>query len=133
MEDLQHDIEILLNWFKISSMKPNPKKFQFMILGKSSRLPFIFDINKITIRELQKLILLVGITIDNCLTFKDHDETLCCNVSYKLHALRRIKICLTPDTAKLLNNVFINSQFSYASIIPMFSRKTENLKMKKIQ
>ena len=133
MEDLQHDIEILLNWFKISSMKPNPKKFQFMILGKSSRLPFIFDINKITIRELQKLILLVGITIDNCLTFKDHVKTLCCNASYKLHALRRIKICLTPDTAKLLYNVFINSQFSYASIIPMFSRKTENLKMKKIQ
>ena len=27
LEDLQYDIKILLNWFKISSMKPNPKKF----------------------------------------------------------------------------------------------------------
>ena len=38
LEDLQHDMKILLNWFKINSMKPNPKKFQFMILGKGSRL-----------------------------------------------------------------------------------------------
>ena len=39
LEDLQYDKKILLNWFKINSMKPNLKKFQFMILGKSSRLP----------------------------------------------------------------------------------------------
>ena len=39
LEDFQHDMKILLNWFKINSIKPNPKKFQFMILGKSSRLP----------------------------------------------------------------------------------------------
>ena len=41
LEDLQHDMKILLNWFKINSMKPNPKKFQFVILGKGSRLPVI--------------------------------------------------------------------------------------------
>ena len=26
LEDLQHDMKILLNWFKINTMKPNPKK-----------------------------------------------------------------------------------------------------------
>ena len=59
-------------------MKPNPKKFQFMILGKGSRLPVILNINNIKIRESQKVILL-GLTIDNCLTFKDHIDTLCGN------------------------------------------------------
>ena len=34
LENLQHDMKILLKWFKIFSMKPNPKKFQFMNLGK---------------------------------------------------------------------------------------------------
>ena len=62
-------MKILLNWFKINSMKPNPKKFQFMILGKGSRLPVILNINNIKIRESQKVMLL-GLTIDNCLTFK---------------------------------------------------------------
>ena len=27
----------ILKWFKVNSMKPGPKKFQFMILGKSTR------------------------------------------------------------------------------------------------
>ena len=108
LEDLQHDMKMLLNWFKINSMKPNPKKFQFMILGKGSRLPVILNINNIKIRESQKVILL-GLTIDNCLTFKDHIDTLFRNVSYKLHALRRIRKYLTPDKAKVLYNTFINS------------------------
>ena len=87
-----------------------------MILGKGSRLPVMLIINNIKIRESQKEILL-GLTIDNYLTFKDHIDTLCCNASYKLHALRRIRKYLTPDKAKILCNAFINSQFSYASII----------------
>ena len=66
LEDLQHDMNILLNWFKINSMKPNLKKFQFMILGKGSRLPVILNKNNIKIRESQKVILL-GLAIDNCL------------------------------------------------------------------
>ena len=78
LKDLQHDMKILLNWFKISSMKPNPKKIQFMITGKGLRLPVTLNINNIKIRESQKVILL-GLTIDNCLTFKDHIDTLCGN------------------------------------------------------
>ena len=67
-------------------MKPNPKKFQFMIVGKGSRLPAKLNINKIKIRESQKVMLL-GFTVDNCLTFKDHIDTLYRDASYKLHAL----------------------------------------------
>ena len=32
-------------------MKPNPKKIQFMILGKVSGLPVILNINNIKIRK----------------------------------------------------------------------------------
>ena len=55
------------------------------------------------------------------------------NASYKLHALRRIRKYLTPEKAKVLYNAFINSRFSYASIVSMFGRKTDYLKMEKIQ
>ena len=113
-------------------MKPNPKKIQFIILGKGSRLPLILNVNNIKKRESQKGMLL-GLTIDKCLNFKDHIDTLCRNASYKFHAMRRIKKYLTPDKAKVLYNAFLNSQFSYASIIWMFCRKTDYLKMGKIQ
>ena len=136
LEVLPHDMKNLLNWFKINSMKPNPKKNSIYDSwtknGKTSRLPVIPNINNIKIRESQEVILL-GLTIDNCLTFKGHIDTLCHNASYKLHALRRIIKYLTPDKAKPLYNTFINSQFSYASIIWMFCRTTDYLKMEKTQ
>ena len=51
LEDLQLDMKILLNWFKINLIKPNPKKFKFMITGKASRLPGILNMNNIKTRE----------------------------------------------------------------------------------
>ena len=37
LKDLMYDIQNILKWFKVNSMKPNLKKFQFLILGKSTR------------------------------------------------------------------------------------------------
>ena len=71
--------------------------------------------------------------MDNCLTFKYHIDTLCRSASYKLHVLRRMRKYLTPDKAKVLYNAFINSQFSYASIIWMFCGKIGYIKLEKIQ
>ena len=39
LKDLRYGMVNLLRWFKENSMKANPKKFQFMILGKTSRQP----------------------------------------------------------------------------------------------
>ena len=83
MEDLQYNMTILSNWFKIHSIKPNTKKIQFIILGKGSRLPVTLNINNIKIKESQKVILL-GLTINNCVTLKDSVDTLCRNDSSSL-------------------------------------------------
>ena len=42
---------------------------------------------------------LLEITIDNHLSFKKHIENLRLNVNYILHALRRIRKCLTVEEA----------------------------------
>ena len=118
LKNLKHDMVNVLKWFKVNSMKANPKKFQFMILGKSTRQTIILNINNIKIRESQNVELL-GLTIDNRLTFKDHINMLCRRAGYKLHALRRIRKYLTLEKSKLLYNAFINNQFNYASIIWM--------------
>ena len=114
--DLKFDMQNILKWFKINSMKPNPKKFQFMIHGCSTRQFTILNINNIKIREFASVTLL-GLTIDNRLTFKDHIDILCRRANLKLLALRRITKYLTTVKAKVLYNAFINSQFNYASII----------------
>ena len=58
-----------------------------MILDKTSRQPIILNINQIMVEGSQKVALL-GLTIDNRLTFKDHVDMLCSTANYKLHALR---------------------------------------------
>ena len=131
LSNLEHDMRNLLYWFKINSLKANPGKFQFMILGKKKRLKYSLKIRSITIKESDEVELL-GITIDKALNFKKHIENLCRNAQYKLHALRRIRKYLTLDKAKLLGNAFIDSQFNYAPLIWMFCHKTTYLKMQKI-
>ena len=86
-------------------MKPNPKKFQFMILWESTRQSIILNINNVKIRESSSVVLL-GLTIDNRLTFKDHINILLRRASFKLHALRRIRKYLTGVKARLLYNAF---------------------------
>ena len=80
----------LLRWFKESSMKVNPKEFQFMILGKTPRLPIMLNRSQVKVEKFKKVVLL-GFTTDNRLTFKDHVDMLCSTANYKLHALRMIK------------------------------------------
>ena len=130
--DLKFDMQNILKWFKANSVKSNPEKFQFMVLGSSTRPSIILNINNIKIRESSSVTVL-GLTIDNQLTFKDHINISCGRVNLKLHALRRIRKYLTTVKVKLLYNAFINSQFNYAFIIWMFCHKQDHLKIAKIQ
>ena len=113
-------------------MKPNPKKFQFMIFGKSPKQSIILNINETKIRKSSSLVLL-GLKIDIWLTFKDHINILRRRTSFKLYALRRKRKYLTTDKAKLLCNAFLNSQFNYALIIWMFCHNQDYLKIEKNQ
>ena len=117
MEDLQYDMKILLNWFKINSMKPNPKKFQFMILGNSSRLPVILKMNNIKIRESQKVMLL-GLIIDNCwrtLLWTDKASLLETIDSLKIRNFGYTQSCLRLLRKSMFNFrlFFLYSSFSY--------------------
>ena len=112
-------------------MKANPGKFQFMILGDRSHHKHELKINSIKV-EASDDVLLLGITIDKKLTFKQHVENLCRKAQYKLHALRRIRKFLTIEKAKMLGNAFIDSQFNYAPLLWMFCRKTLYSKIEKI-
>ena len=113
----------MLDWFKINSMKANPGKFQFMLLGVKNIVHFTVNI-KGKIIPCSNEVKLLGITIDNELKFKKHIEDLCKKASYKLHALRRIRRYLTVEKARILANAFIDSQFSYVPLIWMFAGKT---------
>ena len=75
-ENLIYDTKSILNWFRLNSLKANPREFQFMILGYKSHHKDILKINSIKV-EASDDVLLLGITIEKKLTFKQHIENLC--------------------------------------------------------
>ena len=58
----------MLDWFKFNSLKANPDKFQFMVLGTNKNKFFSINIRGINLPSKNEAPLL-GITIDHELKF----------------------------------------------------------------
>ena len=121
-ENLIFDTKSMLNWFGLNSMKTNPGKFQ-IILGDKSHQKYILKINSMK-AEANDDILLLGITVDKKINFKQDIENLCPKAQYKLHAFRRITEFLTIEKTKILGNAFVDSQFNCVLLLWMLCRKT---------
>ena len=128
---LEHDTTIVLNWFKVTSLKSNPPKFQFMFSGGKKSFQYKCKFEDTYIFSKDKVILL-GITIRNKLTFEAHIEIFCKKASCTLWALQRIRKFLTVMQAKALASSFVNSQFNYCSIVWMFCRWKSKLRLENI-
>ena len=113
----------LLTWFANNKMKANPDKYHFLLTGKNE---LTLNINHTQIKS-SKEEKLLGIIIDNKLTFQTHVNNLCNKVSQKLNALTRIANYINPEQRRIIMKAFITSQFSYCPLVWMFhSRRINN-------
>jgi len=129
---LKRDSEITIQWFQDNEMVVNPDKFQVMFLGctMDELEPFVIVINGFTL-EPSTSVKLLGVTIDNKLTFSSHIERICSQANKKISALLRMRKFIDCDRAKLLCNAFILSCFRYCPLIWMFHSKGDSLKIRK--
>ena len=58
-----------------------------------------------------KEVKLLGVTIDNKLTFSKHIKTMCSKTNSKISVFRRIRNFISLKRAKILYNAFISSTF----------------------
>ena len=79
--------------------------------------------------EQQKLL---GVLIDNKLTFDKHINNSCAKPSQKLNALCRVSSFMSTNNKRLVMKVFISSQFSYCPLIWMNHSRTLNNKINRI-
>ena len=59
----------ILKWFRLNSLKANPGKFQFMILGEKTCYKHILKINLACVQSRDDITIL-GVMTGNNLTFK---------------------------------------------------------------
>ena len=129
IERLQNDSMILLQWFENNMLKVNPEKFH-LLLSDNNKDKYI-QIQQYIIQnsESEKLL---GIKIDNNLSFNEHVTELCTKASQKLHALERVSCFMTCHHKRTIMRAFINSQFGYCPLVWIFCSRNLNNRINRI-
>jgi len=144
-------------WFRANKLKVNTQKTKFIIFhpkGKKvdfSNLDIVFDdndsdspfdISKIT--KLDRVHMahqspdsryykLLGVLLDENLTFNDHVSCLCSKLSRSIYCLNKVKNFLPPQALKTLYFSLIHSHLLYCLTIYSCTSKSNLEKIAKMQ
>ncbi len=83
---LENETVKALKWFEENHMKANPDKFQCILHSKTPDLEFCISLGD-TVIETSDTVDLLGIVIDDKLTFHQHVKKMTSNAALKLNAL----------------------------------------------
>ena len=110
----------------------NPDKFQLILLQKSAEKviqeKLQIDNNKI---KYENSVTLLGITIDNRLSFDDHISKLCNKASMQLNAIYRLEKFMSQKELEFVLNSFI-IQFQLLPLVCHFSTNKSIEKLENI-
>ena len=129
ISQLENDSKILLNWVSCNGLKANPDKFHLILSDPCKE--YAINVEEFNIsNSLNKKLL--GVTIDNKLSFDVHVGALCNKASQKVHALSRISHFMGIKQRQIIMKAFINSQFGYCPLVWMFHSRKLNNRINKI-
>ena len=116
-------------------MIANPEKFHLMFLlpDKQDLINQQFiEIRGISLKSETKFTLL-GVDIDNRLTFHSHINNICRKAANQINALNRLSVHMGKNEKMVLMKSFILSNFNYCPLVWHFCSKTDTDRMEKIQ
>ena len=123
---MQDSSEKLFQWFSDNQLKGNTGKCHLIVSSDdSTEIQVGESVIKNTTCEK-----LLGIKIDNKLTFDEHISGLCKKAANKLRALARVTSYMSLPKKKLLLNSFFNAQFNYCPLVWMLHSRSNNNKIK---
>ena len=108
---LEDDMDTILDWFCKNSMVANAGKFQFIILGHKYKRRLCLDINGKKVPN-SKTVELLGINIDEKLTFNDHIDKITKKANNYMNSLNRICHHLNNHNAGILLNIHFSIHVS---------------------
>ena len=80
----------------------------------------------------EKIVNLLGVTVDNKVSFELHLNLVCRKVSQKLRAFARVSKFIPKKKLRVIMKTFIMSQFSYCPLVWMCHSRTSNNKINKL-
>ena len=125
---LENDSVRLFKWFSNNQMKVNKDKC-YLLLSNKERLTMKKEETEIKSSTCEKLL---GIKIDNNLTFNEHLNHIIDKASHKTNALSRVAPYMNESKKRILMNSFFWSQFSYCPLVWMFHSRALNNKINRL-
>ena len=135
---LKDDIYLILEWFSANKLKANPDKFQFIIFGTNKQLAKIPpSCTKIDIQdnlvEAAKEVKILGMQIDQTLSWKSHISHLKKSCAGKLIQMKQIRNCMKRETFSNVVQACVLSSVQYGDIVYGNASKTALHKAQLIQ
>ena len=99
--NVQNNLGLLVSWFHKNILAINYSKSQSIVFHRTTLpMPFVIDNNEL---DYVTQIKLLGVTIDNLLSFQAHIKEICQKVNAKISILCRIRKHIPPDISKGLS------------------------------
>ena len=99
-EKLRKDFKVVTDWFFENYMNLNPTKCLYMCLGKNKENDE-FNFGNISLKNSKREVIL-GLTIDNKLSFDNHVKKICRKASQKTCVLLRISNYLDSEQKEMV-------------------------------
>jgi len=112
-------LSTLQNWFCHTGLALNSSKSDSILFGTRQRLHGFPTVSSPTISgstiQISDSIKILGVTLDNHLTLKQHTQSLCRNIHFHTRVLRHIRPALTNSMAAIVAASVVQSRLDYAN------------------
>ena len=133
---LQSESETAISWFQNNEMIVNPEKFQAIIINpkNGTRLPskFTLRFNEYEI-ESENSVVLLGVAIDDKLSFESHTQGLIRKAAGQLNYLISKQRCFNDEAKRVLLESFFMANFNNCPLVWMFCSKKLKTKLELLQ
>ena len=129
--NLKRDGRNAIDWFTKNGMQANPGKFHFMLLSPSPVKKQVLELRDGTTLISEAAVTVLGVTIDDKLSFNEHISVCCTKAARQLNALAHIAKCLDVGSRRTIYNSFIMSNFNYCPLVWHFMEKRLNKNSRK--
>ena len=131
---LESESDIAINWFRENDMIVNPDKFQAIVINRkpTDNSTFLLNFDSKNIETTSEVTLL-GIDIDNNLTFNSHIHNLTKRAAGQLNYLCSNSRYLNLDAKRILVESFILANFNYCPLVWYFCSSESKRKQEQIQ
>ena len=123
---LQSESETAISWFQNNEMIVNPEKFQAIIINpkNGTRVPskYTLKFNEYEI-ESENSVVLLGVAIDDKLSFESHTQGLIRKAAGQLNYLISKQRCFNGEAKRVLLESFFMANFNNCPLVWMFCSK----------